>query len=167
MAGRAQLSERECIISGRTNAHGIPGALCHLASTCFCSKQISCLVREPDPVSPLFVDVTLPDDQIARMIQDTVENLEKLGRDVAEEVAGPGCVEQVEVAAGVDYFERPVYDFSFLIDLDRARLRPGLILIRLDQRLQDELIARGDEHHPVVRLLDHTDWPRRASARTV
>jgi hypothetical protein len=113
------------------------------------------------------IDASLPDDHIGRMIQDTVENLEKLGREIAEDVSGPGSVEQVEVVTGVDYFERPVYDFSFLIDLNRAQLRPGLILIRLDQRLQDELIARGDEHHPVVRLLDRTDWPRRANARSV
>src|SRR5258708_2364680 len=56
------------------------------------------------------------------MIQDTAENLEKLSRDVAEEAPGPDSVEQVEAVAGVDYFGRAPYDFSFLIRLDRARL---------------------------------------------
>ena len=101
------------------------------------------------------------------MIQDTVENLEKLGLDAARDIAGPDAVEQVEVVVGVDYFERAAYDFSFLIDPDRLRMRIGLVLIRLGQRIKDELTARGDEHHPIIRLLGRNDWPRRASARTV
>jgi hypothetical protein len=101
------------------------------------------------------------------MIQDTVENLERLGLDAVREIAGPDAVEQVEVVVGVDYFERAAYDFSFLINPDRLRQGIGLVLIRLGQKLQDELIARGDEHHPIIHLLDRADWPRRASARTV
>jgi hypothetical protein len=101
------------------------------------------------------------------MVQDTVDNLEKLGLDAAREVAGPDAVELVEVVVGADYFERAAYDFSFLIDPDRLRQRIGLVLIRLSLKLRDELFARGDEHHPIIHLLDRTDWPRRASARTV
>jgi hypothetical protein len=101
------------------------------------------------------------------MIQETVENLEKLGMDAAREIAGPSAVEQVEVVVGVDYFGRAAYDFSFLIDPERLQMRIGLVLIRLGLRIEDELSAHGDEHHPIIHLHDRKDWPRRASARTV
>ena len=101
------------------------------------------------------------------MKQDSVENLEKLGLAAAHDVAGPDAVERVEVVTGVDYFGRDTYDFSFLIDRARLRQRIGMVLIRLGQRLDDDLSAVGDEHHVEVHLLGRNDWPRRASARTV
>lgn len=101
------------------------------------------------------------------MIQDTVENLEKLGLDVAREVAGPDAVTQVEVVTGVDYFGRATYDFSILIDPERLRTRIGLVLIGLWEKLEDQLAARGDEHHVEVHLLHEPSWPRRADARTI
>jgi hypothetical protein len=124
-------------------------------------------LHEAGFVPALFIDARQPHGQIASMIQDTVENLEKFALDAAREIAGPDAVEQVEVVVGVDYFERPSYDFSFLVDPDRIQMRIGLVLIRLGQRIRDELNARGDEHHPIVRLLGRNDWPRRGSARTV
>jgi hypothetical protein len=100
------------------------------------------------------------------MSQSTTAELEKLGRDAAQQVAGDDAVAQVEVVPGEDSDERPVYYFSFLIDQDRARQRPGLVWIRLVQRLQDELVARGDGHYPVIRILDRTDWDKRAGAQS-
>ena len=91
-------------------------------------------------------------------------DLEKLGREAAQQVAGKGAVEDVEVVAGEDLSERPVYYFSFLIDQARARQRAGLVLTRLVQKLRDELIARGDGHYPVIRILSRTDWDRRKDA---
>ena len=98
------------------------------------------------------------------MNQDTATDLETLGRAAAQQIAGEDAVEQVEVVAGTDYTDRPVYYFSFLIDQGRARERAGLVFTRLIQKLRDDLVARGDEHLPVVRILDRTDWPRRGRA---
>jgi len=68
----------------------------------------------------------------------------------------------VSVVIGLDKrLDRPVYYFSFLIDKERSRLRQGLLLSRLVQRLGDELTLRGDERRPVIRLLDHADWDQR------
>lgn len=97
------------------------------------------------------------------MIQDATAALEQLGRDAAQNIAGEDAVQEVEVVPGYD-FERPVYYFSFLIDQDRARLRAGLLLTRLIQKLRDELIARNDEHFPFIRILDRADWGKRTGA---
>jgi hypothetical protein len=99
------------------------------------------------------------------MIQDSVENLESLGLDAARAIARPDGVETVEVVVGVDYFERAAYDFSFLINSGRLRQGIGLVPIRLGQRLQDELLARGDEHHPTIHLLDRADWASKCQNR--
>jgi hypothetical protein len=88
--------------------------------------------------------------------------LKKLGLEAAERAAGEGAVEEVEVEAGEDDFDRPIYRFSFLIQQDRARDRAGLVRIRLIQSLQDALESRGDGRYPVVRILDRVDWERRA-----
>lgn len=105
--------------------------------------------------------------QIPGMTLDTVENLEKLGLDAAREIAGPDAVEDVEVAIGVDRFGRDTYDFTVLFDPDRSRMRIGLVLIRLLQKLGDTLEARGDEHHVAVHLLGQQGWQRRAGVRNV
>ena len=97
------------------------------------------------------------------MSQDAAAALEQLGRDAAQNIAGEGAVQEVEVVPGED-FERPVYYFSFLIDQDRARQRAGLLHSRLVQKLRDELIARNDGHYPVIRILSRADWDKRASA---
>jgi hypothetical protein len=86
--------------------------------------------------------------------------LEQLGRDAAISIAGEEAVQRVEVVPG-ERLDRPVYYFSFLIDKERSRLRQGLLLSRLVQRLGDELTLRGDERRPVIRLLDHADWDQR------
>ena len=96
------------------------------------------------------------------MPQTSAAELQRLGREAAEAVAGADAVEQVEVLPGGDSLDRPAYFFSFLIDRDRARQQVAVIHIRLLQALREELIARGDEHRPMVRILNRTDWPRRA-----
>lgn len=90
-------------------------------------------------------------------------DVEQLGREAAQFVAGPEALEAVEVATGYD-FDRPTYRFTFLIDQDRAHLPPGLLRIRLMQKLLDSLEACNDEHVPVIRMLDRTDWERRGGA---
>ena len=93
----------------------------------------------------------------------TTSELERLARDAAKEIAGEHAVQEVEVTAG-ERLERPVYFFSYLFDRDRSKLRPGLVIIRLLQRLGDELDERSDEHRPVIQLLDRADWARHRSA---
>jgi hypothetical protein len=93
-------------------------------------------------------------------------DLEQLGWTAARQVAGQDAVEQVEVKGGVDAFDRPAYHYSFLIDPHRAQLRPGLVVARVTQALLAELLARGDEHRPIIRLLDRTDWDRHTRAQS-
>lgn len=90
-------------------------------------------------------------------------NLKDLARDIAKDIAGEDAVRQVDIVPG-ERSERPVYVFSYLFDKDQSRLRPGLVLIRLLQRLGEELSNRGDEHRPVIRLLDQVDWDKHRSA---
>lgn len=90
--------------------------------------------------------------------------LAEIGLEAAQHVAGADTVERVEVVAGYDSAERPAYFFSFLIDDGGDRQRTGLIHIRLGQKLRDELIARGDEHYPIVRILSRDDWEKRTGA---
>jgi len=98
------------------------------------------------------------------MTQITTSDLEKLGRDVACEVAGPEAFEHVAVESGGDFDNRPVYIFSFVIDQDRARDRAGRVRIGLGMKLRDALIDLGEEHYPVIRILSRDDWDRRARA---
>lgn len=98
------------------------------------------------------------------MIEGTVSDLERLGFNAAQEVAGKDAVKRVEVASGVDFFERPAYYFSFLIDQTLALERAGLVRIRLMQKLRDELAVRNDDHLPEIRILNQEDWDRRSVA---
>jgi hypothetical protein len=54
-----------------------------------------------------------------------------------------------------------------LINPDRARQRPGLIRTRLIQKLLDDLSARGDEHLPVIQILNREDWTKRENVQPV
>lgn len=98
------------------------------------------------------------------MTQGVIIDLERLGREAAEDAAGVDAVEQVEVMPGEDSTDQPVYHFSFLIDQSRARHGAGLVRLRLQQALRDRLLAQGDDRYPVVRILDRVDWPKRAHA---
>jgi hypothetical protein len=91
------------------------------------------------------------------MDQMVASDLEALGLDVARQIAGADAVEQVSVTTDQDSDDRPVYRFSFLIDPDRSQARMGLVRIRLRQTLRDALVARGDEHSPVIQFLERAD----------
>ncbi len=102
------------------------------------------------------------------MDQDVTLDLGAFGLAAAREMAGPEAIEGgVEVEEGVDAWDRPAYHFTDLIDRDRLLIRLGLIMTRLSQKLRDDLDARGDAHLPQVRLLDRTDWEKRARGRAV
>jgi hypothetical protein len=99
------------------------------------------------------------------MIQTSTADLEQLARDAAREIAGPEALEQVEVETVTDLDDRPAYHFTFLLNPERVEQHAGLTKIRLGLRLLDDLTARGDEHRPLIRILDRTDWEKRGSAR--
>jgi hypothetical protein len=99
------------------------------------------------------------------MLEHTGADLEKLGRRLAQAIAGDDAVEAVEVESGADILDRPAYHFSFLIDQGRSKTRVGLLHIRLANHLLDELTALGDEHRPLVRILDRDGWSKRAIGR--
>lgn len=88
----------------------------------------------------------------------------EIGRKAAGLVDGLGRVEDVKVRVGQNSTDQPAYFFSFLIDRDRDREQAGLTRIRLIQKLRDELVARHDEHYPIVQVLNRTDWEKRESA---
>ena len=88
--------------------------------------------------------------------------LTQIAREAAEGLAGKAAVQEVEVVTSTDSLYRPVYWFSFLIDKTRTSESLGHIHTRLMQALLDRLESDGDEHLPMVRILDHRDWQRRA-----
>jgi hypothetical protein len=98
------------------------------------------------------------------MSQTTDIDLEKLGLDTARRIAGEDAIERVEVFPGLTAFDEPAYHFTFLIDPDRLKLRRGLVLGRVGQKIEDELSERGDTHVAEIRLLNQADWPKRRRA---
>jgi len=98
-------------------------------------------------------------------MDETVDaSLFKLGRDAAEMIAGKNAVEQVDVVPGADFDYRPIYHFSFLINPDHAEQKLGTIMMRVYQKLRDDLTARGEERYPMIHLLDRVDWNKRVRA---
>jgi hypothetical protein len=98
------------------------------------------------------------------MSDSATKDLEKIGLEAARELGGEGAVQNVEVAPGLDSLDRPVYWFTYLLDEARLRLGLGRFYVRLIQALQEALIARGDEHFPMIRLLNSTDWEKHRNA---
>jgi len=94
----------------------------------------------------------------------TQPDLEQMGLTAGRQVAGPAAIEQVAVESGVDAWDRPAYRFTYLFDSAQTEDRPGKVYIRIVQALQDELESRGDEHIPLIKLLDRTDWDKRDRA---
>lgn len=58
----------------------------------------------------------------------------------------------------------PTYKFRFVMDQARVGEGSGRLRVRLGQKLRDELLAKGDEHHPMLELLSRDDWDRLRSA---
>jgi hypothetical protein len=92
------------------------------------------------------------------MDQNVTPNLEQIGREAAEYVAGAENVEQVEVVEKPDSTEKLAYYFTFLIEQDRDRLSPGHLNMQIARRLRDALTALGDYRYPFVRILNRRDW---------
>ena len=61
------------------------------------------------------------------MNQSAATDLQKLGRDAAQDVAGVDTVEEVEVVSGEDSTDRPVYKFYFLIEKTSIRSRDAFL----------------------------------------
>jgi hypothetical protein len=93
------------------------------------------------------------------------ENILQLGRNAADAIGGDKFVTDVGVAIGEDSMDRPVYHFSFLVD---QNVQPphgrGLFVIRLSQRLKDDLAAQGDARYPIVHFMNQAEWKSRAGA---
>ena len=121
----------------------------------------------PANKGPPLLDAKASDIQVATMIQTGIADLEILAADAVRESAGPEAFGRVEVEIGVDVRYRPADEFTFLINQDRAKPRAGLVRIRLGLKHLDEVAAQGDEHLPVLDILDRTDWEKRANERLV
>lgn len=106
-------------------------------------------------------DSTTPDSTTN---ESTMPAIRELGLEAAREIAGPNAVDDVQVVEELDAEGSPAYRFDFLIDPAYIQLRPGLVRIRLGQRLRRDLTARGDAHRPLLRMLDRADWSRRLDA---
>jgi hypothetical protein len=99
------------------------------------------------------------------MVETSIAELEALAKAAARDIAGPDAVEQVEVEPVFDLDDRVAYQFTFLFSQKNAKGPPGLAQVDLALKLLDELEARGDEHRPLLRFLDQTDWEKRHRAR--
>lgn len=95
------------------------------------------------------------------MSQHIELDLEQIGRQAAEDVAGAENVEQVEAAEGEDWTYKPAYYFAFLIDKNQEDSPLGSLSSRISLRLRDELVSRGDYRMPFVRILNRRDWEKR------
>jgi hypothetical protein len=98
------------------------------------------------------------------MSRDVALDLEQIGRQVAEDVAATGNVEQVEAAEGEDWTHKPACYFAFLIEENQEDLPSSPLSLRISLRLRDELVARGDYRMPFVRILNRRDWATRGRA---
>jgi hypothetical protein len=87
-----------------------------------------------------------------------------LGRETADKFVGPEGATAVEVYVGQDSVDQEAYFFSFLIDWNNKYQSLGELHIQLAQSLRDQLIARHDEHYPVVEIISPTDWRKRKVA---
>ena len=104
-----------------------------------------------------FIDAITPPAHPPAMREIAEDELATLGREAAAQVPGLGTVDRVKVKFGQDSTDQPAYFFTFLIDRDRDRRQGGLPRARLVQRLRDELIARDDNHYPIVTVLNQAD----------
>lgn len=99
------------------------------------------------------------------MTELLLASVENIGREAAHEVIGEK-VEDVEAAPGQDSSDGTAYFISFRFARDRDRAKAALLRTRLAQKIRDKLLEAGDEHYPIIRLLDDDEWMRRADARS-
>jgi antitoxin component of MazEF toxin-antitoxin module len=73
-------------------------------------------------------------------------------------------IKEVDALAGCDFDGDPAWHIAFLADpADRATR--GLHWIRIGQEIRDELVRRGDEAYPFVKLYASSEWHLRETAR--
>ena len=94
------------------------------------------------------------------MSEIALKELEHIGRQVAADVAGAENVEQMELQQAEDWTHKPMYHYVFLIDQNRDGLGLGELSTRIDIRIRDELVARGDYSLPFIRILRRRDWDK-------
>ena len=90
-----------------------------------------------------------------------VEDLARVGREVAEAVAG---AEAVKAKVGLDYEGETVYRFTFLIEPKPDGLEGALLRGRVSMAVRDALMERNDDHYPFVRLISRAEWDARKGA---
>lgn len=98
------------------------------------------------------------------MSQSDVVDIERIGRDAAQDVASLAAVELVDVVPDADFRDRPVYRFAFLIDENADWKLSGRVRIRLEQRLRDELAALGEVRYPILQMFSRSELSKRARA---
>jgi hypothetical protein len=93
------------------------------------------------------------------------QDIVRLATDAAHEVVGADATVSVEVEAGTDSSDKPAYFFFYRIRKDDIPdLSPGLIRIRLIQHIVDKLVAVGDTHEPIIRMMMLTGWEKPSGA---
>lgn len=91
--------------------------------------------------------------------------VEQIGRDAAEEVAGARAVLHVQVEPGLGSIGEAAYFFSFVIDRDIALPHPpGMLYLEIEDKIRDALIGRGDETYPFLKIITPAEWNNRAHA---
>jgi hypothetical protein len=99
------------------------------------------------------------------MVELSDAEVEQIGRDAAEEVAGAGAVLRVQVEPGLGSIDEPAYFFSFVIDRDLALPHPpGMLYLEIERKIRDTLIGRGDETYPFLKIITPAEWNHRAHA---
>lgn len=88
----------------------------------------------------------------------------QIGRDAAPRVFGTGRVKDVEVIDIDASDTQPAYLFSILYEGARDPQQMALLRIRLELKLRDELLARGDDGYPLISVLGPQDWDKRQVA---
>lgn len=98
------------------------------------------------------------------MSQGNVVDIERIGRDAAQDAASLAPVELVDVVSDIDFRDRPVYRFAFLVDENIDWKLSGRVRIRLEQKLRDELAALGEVRYPILQMLSRSELSKRAGA---
>jgi hypothetical protein len=86
-------------------------------------------------------------------------DLERLGREAAEEVAGAQAVIHVRAEPDFDWTDKQIYRFYSVIDRNlMPRYKPGEMRSRLGQNIRDRLLAKGDETYPHMQIISPEEW---------
>ncbi len=86
------------------------------------------------------------------------QDLKTIVLDAAQGVADLGPIEAIEVVAHDDWDGDLGYYYALLIDRETDPERRAMAHVRLEQRIRDALLERGDAALPYVRVLNQRDW---------